>query len=383
MRTFFRFRFKKSGDSAQGCRPEAASPQIGSRNMNPSEKSAASLGGASSPERENSQALPRVPKRIAVAIVDDNENDLLLITRTVNQSPDLESVGSYSSGVEALNGILFSASDVVLMDVRMPGMSGIESTRQLKIVRPHLLIIMISGFDDPDAAARALEAGADAYLTKPFSLGQFFEILGDCLQRRKLRADRDTGSAPVQSTQQGLLAEDPVVRAALHRLVMRMDGNPHTREDLFQEAWSCFWSREQQYPGRPLGWYLQWVKFHLKNLGKSGRSLDSSKRRAAQAGLADNGDRPNEPLDPFELGDGIMSEINARDIRSVLIDRLEPVDQTILVALEEGWASRAVAKRLQLSHESVRRHRLKIAAAALKLGIVPLIPSPDHRSHPL
>ena len=53
------------------------------------------------------------------------------------------------------------------------------------------------------------------------------------------------------------------------------------------------------------------------------------------------------------------------------IGRLVPIDQIILVALEEGWSSREVAQRLQISHESVRRHRNKIAAAALKLGIVP------------
>ena len=307
----------------------------------------------------------------------------MMVSRLLGKSGRFRAVVLHSGAEEALREIPCGQSQVVLMDIRMPGMSGLDCARNLRHVRPHLIIIMISGLDHPDIPNQALEAGADAYLTKPFSLGQFFEILGDCLQRRKLRADETQTPDPVQSTQQGLLTEDPFVRAALHRLVMRMDGNPHTREDLFQEAWSCFWSREQQYPGRPLGWYLQWAKFHLKNLRKSGRSLDSSKRRAAQAGLADNGDRPNEPLDPFELGDGIMSEINARDIRSVLIDRLEPVDQTILVALEEGWASRAVAKRLQLSHESVRRHRLKIAAAALKLGIVPPMPSPDHRSHPL
>jgi DNA-binding NarL/FixJ family response regulator len=128
---------------------------------------------------------------------------------------------------------------------------------------------------------------------------------------------------------------------------------------------------------------LRGTRFRLNNLRKSGRSLDSSKRRAARAELADNCDISNEPLDRIEFGDGIMSEINARDIHSVLIDRLQPIDQTILVALEEGSASREVAKRLQLSHESVRRHRLKIAAEALKLGIVPLIPSPVHHRHRL
>ena len=109
-------------------------------------------------------------KPIKISIVDDDENERWQMTRDVDQSPDLERVGSYSSGLEALKKIPSSASDVVLMDVRMPGISGIEVTKRLKDVRPLLFIFLISGFDDPHTAAQARKAGADAYLTKPFSL---------------------------------------------------------------------------------------------------------------------------------------------------------------------------------------------------------------------
>src|SRR6266536_1883709 len=77
---------------------------------------------------------PKYPTKVAV--VDDDENDRWQMTREVDQSPDLENVGSYSSGLEALKNIPSSASDVVLMDVRMPGISGIEVTKRLKDVRP-------------------------------------------------------------------------------------------------------------------------------------------------------------------------------------------------------------------------------------------------------
>src|SRR6266496_2869605 len=179
------------------------------------------------------------------------------------------------------------------------------------------------------------------------------------------------------------LTGEPIVHKALLRIVIRMEDNLQARQDLLQEALVFFWSKERQYPRQRLSWYLQGVKFFLQNLSSSGRSLDSPKHREAQAPLGDNCDRPDESLDPFESADGIMSEINARDIRSLLIELLEPIDQTILDGLEEGWAGRAIAKRLHISHESVRRHRIKIAAAALKLGIVPLMPSPDQSNPPL
>ena len=183
---------------------------------------------------------------------------------------------------------------------------------------------------------------------------------------------------------QDLLIDEPTVREALNRLVIRIERNHHTREDLFQEAWVHFWSREQQHPGQRITWYLQGVKFHLQHVRASGRSLDSPKHYRTRAALGANGDGSDELLDTSEWCEGsTMSEINARDIRSLLIELLEPMDQSILDALEEGWASREIAERLEISHESVRRHRIKIAAAAIKLGIVRPMPYPDHGSHPV
>ncbi len=167
--------------------------------------------------------------------------------------------------------------------------------------------------------------------------------------------------------------DEPSVHKALERMVIRMEDNMQARQDLLQEALVHFWSSEQEHPGQRIRWYLQGVKFRLQHLRASGRSLDSSKRRGAQAAARDHRDGPHESADPLESGDDTMSEINALDIRSLLNGRLVPIDQIILVALEEGWSSREVAQRLQISHESVRRHRNKIAAAALKLGIVPLM----------
>src|SRR6266540_3485431 len=307
-----------------------------------------------------------------VAFVDDDEYDRTTVGRLLGESGQFRAVNLYSAAEEALREVLREEPQVVLMDIRMPGMSGLECARKLRNIRPQLVIILISGFDQTHITAQALEAGADAYFPKPFSFAQFHEILTDCLRCRNLEVKETQFQSPLQSTRQGLWVEQPAIREALHRLVVRMEGNSQAQEDLFQEARVYLWSREQEYPGHPPSWYLQAVKFFLQNLRTCGRSVDSPKRRSAQVVSSPNSDRLDESLDSLQLGEGPMSEINARDIRSLLIDRLEPLDQSILVALEEGWASREVAERLQMSHESVRRHRNKIAAAALKLGIVQL-----------
>jgi DNA-binding NarL/FixJ family response regulator len=347
---------------------------------------ARSNGVSSSCVSGNDQKHP-----IKLAIVDDNEDERSLMTRDVDQSLDLERVGSYRSGLAALAGITSSACEVVLMDVRMPNMSGFECTRRLKDVRPDLIILMISGFDDPETAAQARKAGADAYLTKPFPLGRFFEALPVCLRSRTKErpeplptassvssaSDQCAGSA-IQHQRgsaeqdQGLLTVEPAVHKALLRMVIALEENFHAREDLLQEALLYFWSTERQCPGRPLSWYVQSVKFHLQNLRTSGRSLDSSKRRRAQAAFADNCDGWDERRESFELDEGIMSAVHAHDIFSVLSDRLKPTDQLILRAMLEGLCISEITHALHVPRGFVERHRLEIAKQAVKLGITPV-----------
>jgi DNA-directed RNA polymerase specialized sigma24 family protein len=176
------------------------------------------------------------------------------------------------------------------------------------------------------------------------------------------------------------LTDVPAVRKALLRMVIALEVNFHTRQDLLQEAVVYFLSREQQYPGQRRSWYLQGVKFHLNDLRNSGRSLDSLKRRGAQAALADNRDGRDQWRDSLELDEGIMSAVNAHDICCLLLDRLKPIDRTILSALVDGLGDQDIAEELHVSQMFVIRHRRGIAELAIKLGINPAAASPLHRA---
>jgi len=168
----------------------------------------------------------------------------------------------------------------------------------------------------------------------------------------------------------GKLIDKPAVRKALLRIVIALEDNFQDREDLLQEARVYFWSRERLYPGRAVSWYLQGAKFHLKNLRKSGHSLDSPKRHGAQVSFPDQSEWEHW-CESLEFDEGIMSAINADDIFFLLVDRLEPIDRTILSALVDGLRVQDIAKQLKTSHQSVKRHRERIAALAIKLGVVP------------
>ena len=184
----------------------------------------------------------------------------------------------------------------------------------------------------------------------------------------------------MQNQEQGLLTDKLAVRKALLRMVIRLEENFHAREDLLQEALVCFWSRARQYPGQRLGWYLQSVNFYLHHLKTSGRSLDSPKHRRAQAAFAGDCAGWRESLDILDFDEGIMSEVHARDILCVLVDRLKPIDQIILGELAEGLRVCEIAEKLKVSHVFVVQHRRRIARVAINLGISPVAASPIHRA---
>src|SRR2546426_3857663 len=177
-----------------------------------------------------------------------------------------------------------------------------------------------------------------------------------------------------------MLTDEPAVLKVLLRMVVTLEENVHAREDLLQEALVHLWSSERQHPGQRRSWYLQGVNFYLHHLKASGRSLDSPKRRGAQAAFSDASEGWDQWRDSLDIDEGIMSAVNADDIFSVLVARLAATDQTILVALAEGLEDRDIAKNLHVSEMFVIRHRRGIAKVAIKLGIKPLAHSPLHRT---
>jgi len=179
--------------------------------------------------------------------------------------------------------------------------------------------------------------------------------------------------------EQGLLINVPAVRKALLQIVIALEQNFHDREDLLQEALVCFWSRARQYPEQRRSWYLQSVRFHLHHFRTSGRSLDSPKHRGAQASFPDHCDEWDNWRDSLESDEGFLSAVVARDLFSLLVDRLSPTDRLILCGLFEGLFISDIANALHVPRGFVQRHRLRIAKLALKLGINPPPANPLRR----
>ena len=124
---------------------------------------------------------------IRVAIVEDREEDRDRVARLLQTSPGFECVAVCASGEEALKTLPSTPVDVILLDIEMPGMSGIDCARALKARLPQPEIMMLTVVEDHERIFQSLAAGATGYLLKKTPAPQLLEGI------RELRA----GGAPM------------------------------------------------------------------------------------------------------------------------------------------------------------------------------------------
>jgi DNA-binding NarL/FixJ family response regulator len=103
---------------------------------------------------------------ISVSIVDDEKDLRQSITTFVNGSPGFKCISAYGSAEAALKGLPADQAEVVLMDINLGGMSGIECVEKLKAQSPAIQILMLTVYEDTDQIFKALAAGASGYLLK-------------------------------------------------------------------------------------------------------------------------------------------------------------------------------------------------------------------------
>jgi DNA-binding NarL/FixJ family response regulator len=101
-----------------------------------------------------------------VAIVEDNKTTREGLATIINLSTDFRCVCTCSTAEEALKVLPKHAPELVLMDIQLPNMSGVECVAQLKELLPMVKAIMVTVYEDPDRIFRALRAGASGYLLK-------------------------------------------------------------------------------------------------------------------------------------------------------------------------------------------------------------------------
>ncbi len=128
-------------------------------------------------------------KNITIAIVEDNDGMRASLEKIIRNDADMKCLATFADGETAIRNLPSLNPQVVLMDINLPGMSGVECVRKLVEVLPHLQVIMLTVYDDTEAIFQSLAAGASGYLLKPVRAEQLLAAIRDVTQ----------GGAPMSS----------------------------------------------------------------------------------------------------------------------------------------------------------------------------------------
>jgi two-component system invasion response regulator UvrY len=122
---------------------------------------------------------------IKILIADDHAIVREGLKQIISETPDMAVVAEASNGEDVLEKVSVNKYDVILLDISMPGRSGLDILRQLKIEKPKLPIMMLSVHPEEQYAVRALRAGASGYLTKESAPDELIAAIRKISQGRK------------------------------------------------------------------------------------------------------------------------------------------------------------------------------------------------------
>lgn len=116
---------------------------------------------------------------ISVSIVEDNDKLRGTLARVLNRGDGFHCASQYANAEDALKDLPQVRPEVVLMDINLPGMNGVECVRQLKALLPDVQVMMLTVYEDTENIFNALAAGASGYLLKRTSSKELLEAIRD------------------------------------------------------------------------------------------------------------------------------------------------------------------------------------------------------------
>jgi DNA-binding NarL/FixJ family response regulator len=127
---------------------------------------------------------------LAIAVVEDDPRVRSSLVEILSQDSGCRCVGDYASGEDAVVGLVKHSARIVIMDIHLPGMDGVECVRQLAPICPDTQFLMLTVAKDSDNLFNALAAGASGYLLKPVRAKELLDAVRDV----------DQGGAPMTSS---------------------------------------------------------------------------------------------------------------------------------------------------------------------------------------
>jgi len=178
-----------------------------------------------------------VRRRVRVLVVDDHRMFAQSLVRILGDEPDIEVVGVAASAEEAVQALSEHPADVVLLDYELPDTIGVSGITRLHEVRPDARLVMLTGFDDGNVLAAAIEAGCCGFITKDKATDQLLDavraagageaVISPAMLAQllpKLRRDREGRDPAALTTREhevlALLAEGLSTEAMAERLFL-------------------------------------------------------------------------------------------------------------------------------------------------------------------
>src|ERR1041385_35802 len=109
---------------------------------------------------------------ITVSIVEDNEQLRGTLARVINRAEGFECLSQYATAEAALQALPQEKPNVLLMDINLPGINGVECVRRLKPLAPQTLVIMLTAYEDTENIFNSLAAGASGYRSEERRVGK-------------------------------------------------------------------------------------------------------------------------------------------------------------------------------------------------------------------
>ena len=117
-----------------------------------------------------------------ISIVEDNDKLRATLAKVIDRAPGFQCVSHYGTAEEALVNLPVVKPNVVLMDINLPGMNGVECVRKLKTIIPETQVMMLTVYEDTDNIFNALAAGASGYMLKRTPAKELLEAIHEVLR---------------------------------------------------------------------------------------------------------------------------------------------------------------------------------------------------------